>query len=552
MLRQLLSGFSSIHVGLQVGYLISILIEKGIPILLEQTSRRFPKRKVKSFGVEDRISALPDDLLVRILLLVPTKDALATMILSKRWRSIWTMVPKLDYLEMISDDTNKVVIGGLLGRLLERFFGRNDQKRLWLLRFIDESLQAHKAPVLEALAIGVDRGRHVDVVDVGNWIKKAVHSRVRELGFILRWSAEPTRLPNNLYTCDTLVSLGLSNKILVDVPSPACLPSLKYLILDSVVYKDEDSLARFLSSCPLLKTLIVERHHQDNVKVFNIKAPFLVFLSYHYVKLEPHGEAIEGSLVIDSPALKKIFITDHSRDSYSIENEPRLEKANINFRCYPDDRFRTSLSSVMCLELVLSFATVCGALFSFILFIFFIGIVVTYLRKNICINTSRGFTYVLLCSLQFSWFSTIGYSYLMECKIILVHDLDWLQPLMFLLQNSPNLKVLLIDKTFIQVAEELPLSWNQPSSVPGCLSTHLEIFEWREYKGRNEEREFINYIFANSKCLKRAGFSLKSTGNHKDRKNMKDLESMYRVSTSSQLLFSTQVEYMSVSGETRE
>ncbi|CDY68793.1 BnaCnng60560D [Brassica napus] len=371
------------------------------------------------------------------------------MILSKRWRSIWTMVPKLDYLEMISDDTNKVVIGGLLGRLLERFFGRNDQKRLWLLRFIDESLQAHKAPVLEALAIGVDRGRHVDVVDVGNWIKKAVHSRVRELGFILRWSAEPTRLPNNLYTCDTLVSLGLSNKILVDVPSPACLPSLKYLILDS------------------------------------------------------------GSLVIDSPALKKIFITDHSRDSYSIENEPRLEKANINFRCYPDDRFRTSLSSVMCLELVLSFAT-------------------------------------------FSWFSTIGYSYLMECKIILVHDLDWLQPLMFLLQNSPNLKVLLIDKTFIQVAEELPLSWNQPSSVPGCLSTHLEIFEWREYKGRNEEREFINYIFANSKCLKRAGFSLKSTGNHKDRKNMKDLESMYRVSTSSQLLFSTQVEYMSVSGETRE
>ncbi|CAF1853882.1 putative FBD-associated F-box protein At1g05080 isoform X2 [Brassica napus] len=535
MLRQLLSGFSSIHVGLQVGYLISILIEKGIPILLEQTSRRFPKRKVKSFGVEDRISALPDDLLVRILLLVPTKDALATMILSKRWRSIWTMVPKLDYLEMISDDTNKVVIGGLLGRLLERFFGRNDQKRLWLLRFIDESLQAHKAPVLEALAIGVDRGRHVDVVDVGNWIKKAVHSRVRELGFILRWSAEPTRLPNNLYTCDTLVSLGLSNKILVDVPSPACLPSLKYLILDSVVYKDEDSLARFLSSCPLLKTLIVERHHQDNVKVFNIKAPFLVFLSYHYVKLEPHGEAIEGSLVIDSPALKKIFITDHSRDSYSIENEPRLEKANINFRCYPDDRFRTSLSSVMCLELVLSFAT-------------------------------------------FSWFSTIGYSYLMECKIILVHDLDWLQPLMFLLQNSPNLKVLLIDKvgtlihssnnkikskcdsqplgiasqTFIQVAEELPLSWNQPSSVPGCLSTHLEIFEWREYKGRNEEREFINYIFANSKCLKRAGFSLKSTGNHKDRKNMKDLESMYRVSTSSQLLFSTQVEYMSVSGETRE
>lgn len=106
-------------------------------------------------------------------------------------------------------------------------------------------------------------------------------------------------------------------------------------------------------------------------------------------------------------------------------------------------------------------------------------------------------------------------------------------------------------QTFLQLAEELPLSWNQPSSVPGCLSTHLEIFEWREYEGRNEEREFINYIFANSECLKRAGFSLKSTSNHKDRKKMKDLESMYRVSASSQLLFSTHVEYMSVSDELR-
>ncbi|KAJ4904763.1 hypothetical protein Rs2_18714 [Raphanus sativus] len=414
MLGKLLSCFSSIHVGLQVGYLISILLEKGIPKLLEQTSRRFPKRNLKSFEVEDRISALPDDLLVRILLFVPTKYAVLTMILSKRWRSIWKMVPELNYLEMINDDTNKVIIGGLLGRLLERFFGRSDQRRQWLLRFIDESLQAHKAPVLESLLIEVDTGRQVDV-DVGNWIKKAVHRRVRELGFILRWSAEPTRLPNNLYTCDTLVSLGLSNKVLVDVPSLACLPSLKNLQLDSVVYKDEDSLARLFLSCPLLKKLIVERHHQDNL----------------------------------------------------------------------------------------------------------------------------------------AWFSTIGYSHLMECKIILVHDLDWLQPLMMLLQNSPNLKVLLIDKTFLQLAEELPLSWNQPSSVPGCLSTHLEIFEWREYEGRNEEREFINYIFANSECLKRAGFSLKSTSNHKDRKKMKDLESMYRVSASSQLLFSTHVEYMSVSDELR-
>lgn len=58
---------------------------------------------------------------------------------------------------------------------------------------------------------------------------------------------------------------------------------------------------------------------------------------------------------------------------------------------------------------------------------------------------------MLLCSLKLVWFSTIGFSQLMECKIILVDELDLLEPLILLLQNSTKLKVLLIDKvsTFI-------------------------------------------------------------------------------------------------------
>ncbi|WZY88003.1 hypothetical protein YC2023_044738 [Brassica napus] len=66
------------------------------------------------------------------------------------------------------------------------------------------------------------------------------------------------------------------------------------------------------------------------------------------------------------------------------------------------------------------------------------------------------------------WFSTIGFSQLMECKIILVDELDLLEPLILLLQNSTKLKVLLIDK------EELPLSWNQvPTKVCSRKCEHL-------------------------------------------------------------------------------
>lgn len=50
----------------------------------------------------DKISRLSDDLPIKILSLVETKDAVAMSVLSKRWMSLWKLVPRLifeDYLE---------------------------------------------------------------------------------------------------------------------------------------------------------------------------------------------------------------------------------------------------------------------------------------------------------------------------------------------------------------------------------------------------------------------------------------------------------------------
>ncbi|CAL9224031.1 unnamed protein product [Arabidopsis halleri] len=121
------------------------------------------------------------------------------------------------------------------------------------------------------------------------------------------WSAEPTSLPKSLYTCDTLVYLRLSNKVFVDVSSPVCLPSLKRLHLVFVVYKDEDSVVRLLSSCPILEYL---------------------------------------------------YVVHTSTNSCSIENKPRLGKAVIYYYRYPDDKFMKSLSLVRYLEIFLGNETV--------------------------------------------------------------------------------------------------------------------------------------------------------------------------------------------------
>lgn len=84
----------------------------------------------------------------------------------------------------------------------------------------------------------------------------------------------------------------------------------------------------------------------------------------------------------------------------------------------------------------------------------------------------------------------------------------------------------------------LPLSWNQPSLVPRCLSSHLEFFKWIGYRGNEDDKQLLRFILANSMYLKKATIILTSTYNLEDKEiTKKELKSMSRVSTSSELVF---------------
>lgn len=289
--------------------------------------------------MENRICDLPDDLLLQIMLFVPTKDAVATTILSKRWRFISAMLPTLEY-----KDSGSGTIG-------------------W---FIEKSLQLHKAPKLESLAIELGPHSPVDV-DVEKCLENAVNRGAYGLDINLLWNAELTLFPKSLYTCDTLVDLALSNKILVDVPSPVSLPSLLYLSLINVVYKDEDSLARLLSSSSVLSWLMVERREHDNLTNFTVKVSSLE--SLFYTSAWPMDKAVEegeddddddliGSLVIDTPALDDISLITVCEDCFLIDTMPCLDVADISHVVYPDDNFLKCLSYVKHLNLCLTISMV--------------------------------------------------------------------------------------------------------------------------------------------------------------------------------------------------
>ncbi|XP_010467852.1 PREDICTED: putative FBD-associated F-box protein At1g05080 [Camelina sativa] len=324
------------------------------------------------------------DLLVMILDLVPTKDAVATMFLSKRWFSVWTMKQRLEYKDTIEEEQDMEVVS---------------KKSVWW--FLENSLQLHRAPVIRSLCIELGPSCPTDA-DVVKWVANAVDRRVLEIKLKLLWSAvDPASLPNTLYSCKSLVVLTLSDNILVDVPSSASLPSLIFLELDYVVYKDDDSLVRLLASCPILATLCVKRNDKDdNVTSFRVEMPNLSSLSYTNYR-DGSGVGDTGRyLVIVTPALTHFDFRDSSGDSCSMEL-PGLDSAVIDTASYyPGDKFLRSLSSVSYLALYLTAATV------------------------VC-------------------YSTLKFSRLIECEIV-PEETDWVKPTLLFLENSPKLKTLVI------------------------------------------------------------------------------------------------------------
>ncbi|XP_010437127.2 PREDICTED: LOW QUALITY PROTEIN: FBD-associated F-box protein At4g10400-like [Camelina sativa] len=179
----------------------------------------------------DRISGLPDDVLVKILSFVPTKVAVSTSSLSKRWEFLWMWLTKLEFGDILYSESEF--------KSLQCFLNRN--------------LPLHRAPVIERFCLDLGLSDLIPE-DIRMWAVVAVSRHIREFKMLV--CCHPYKrsiLPSSLYTSKSLVILVLVGGILLDVPRMVCLPSLKTLKLISSRYSKEGSLQRLLSNCPVLE-----------------------------------------------------------------------------------------------------------------------------------------------------------------------------------------------------------------------------------------------------------------------------------------------------------
>ncbi|KAJ4871596.1 putative F-box/FBD/LRR-repeat protein [Raphanus sativus] len=405
---------------------------------------------------EDMISVLPDDLLCQILYNVPTKTAVMTSVLSTRWRSIWLSIPHLD---LQSDDfPNFTAFANFISRFLD---------------FSKGSSRLHKLK-LESWNLDFVSGYLDPCCLITDWINNAVTRKVQHLDILYPWIVK--KMPLSIYTCETLVSLKLTNASLADCEYVS-LPCLKIMHLVDNIYASDAFLEKLISSCPVLEdlTFVGNRDTEYNLRVLRVRSKSLKSL---VVDLDGNtdmdSETTGKGVVIDAPGLDYLSLEDYQSTSFVISKLSFSAKVYVNVGF--DMAFDTAVIDSSKRSVVRTFFT---------------------MLSNVRDMTLSGTT-LRIISLYLKHELLPQFPHLIRLHSVFYNsDLGKLPNI---LQSCPNLKSLVLELKEFRKEGLLIFS----SSVPECLRSSLEYVETRRpIGGVVSEIELVKYFLENSAVLKK-------------------------------------------------
>ncbi|TKY45146.1 F-box/LRR-repeat protein [Spatholobus suberectus] len=252
----------------------------------------------------DRISELPDSVLLHIMNFMDTRDAVRTCVLSKRWKDL---CKRLTSLTFYSDLPNEYVVES---------FAKFES---WVLFSRDDSCSL--------LNLTIESWIKADVLD--RVIQYALFHNVRRLKMNIYSSRGPNfeSLPLTV-RCQSLTSLELSNKLnpsALILPKSLHLPALKSLRLAYVNFTAGDNdRAEPFSNCHVLNTLVlVSCSLNKDAQVLCISSSTLSSLTIF------EGKAYR--IALSTPNLSSFTVTSSVRHQLSSTcNLSFLGEVNIN------------------------------------------------------------------------------------------------------------------------------------------------------------------------------------------------------------------------------
>ncbi|XP_049398023.1 putative F-box/LRR-repeat protein At3g18150 isoform X2 [Solanum stenotomum] len=198
--------------------------------------------------LDDRLSDLPDSLLLQILSLLPTEEAFTTCILSKRWQYLWTSLDSFIFSP-------------------RRFWGRNKGFR----SFVDYVLSHSTASKITKFQIHCS-ALHNYKSQISQWLTFAVKKNVQH---VVLYSPPPYIMSQSFFICSSLITLHLAESSLVSNIVIAW-KSLKTIKLEEMVLVDTE-IKNLLSGCPALETIVFNnvggfrRLEINSIKVKSLK-----------------------------------------------------------------------------------------------------------------------------------------------------------------------------------------------------------------------------------------------------------------------------------------
>ncbi|KAL0711473.1 hypothetical protein Bca4012_018451 [Brassica carinata] len=269
-----------------------------------------------SMRSRDLISSMPDEVLGKILSLLPTRLSASTSVLSKRWRNLLSLVDTLHF----SDE-----IGNPRG-----FFD-----------FVDTTLaRLSNSSIIKTFSLTCKHSllhRHCESSRVDKWIRTVLEGGFLELHLD---GVGIHHIQSEFFTSNTLAKLTLSNEFYLDGLGPLgglFFPKLKSLSLLSVGFWDDTSTTYeyLISGCPVLDELLLSYGELyagngfgfiHSIEVLNPAVKRLT-ISYHF-----HGYVEPPiSEVFRTPSLVYLDYSSYVTRKYTVELDSLVE-ARLDLR----------------------------------------------------------------------------------------------------------------------------------------------------------------------------------------------------------------------------
>ncbi|XP_026410435.1 F-box/FBD/LRR-repeat protein At1g16930-like isoform X1 [Papaver somniferum] len=268
-------------------------------------------------NTEDRISKLPDDMILQIFSFLDMKQVVQTSVLARRWKSIWIS------LLILSFDLNlfKSTLTGCTDPDAFTAFVN------WILmvRHSNSGIQRFHLKLKT-----LDCSRYFDLTGrINTWIFGCLQSNVQELSFdvgLLAYQSYkfPLCLFNSKSLTKLVLKLGCMLAVEIVLPDTMDLPMLKYLKLCGLSIYQENLNAKLFLSCPVLESLNITR---CNVNLNDVcVAPKL-----KYFKLKYNDYNVDGgdTISLHAPCLKSFICKNYMFREYNVKNLASLVTADI-------------------------------------------------------------------------------------------------------------------------------------------------------------------------------------------------------------------------------